>query len=730
MSEARAGLNGSGPQTVYINTYRNSQDYGGNYSNYRSYGIYEGQNWGSWTNSTQYWSANLGGVGISGTFTIPSPGKGSITLYDHWFNRYHDGNGYGSDFNSTFCVDTNHSTIGDGCVTVYEGYPPRIPKRPSKPNRPDFISASATTIEYYFYNSPDNGGSGEIGFDHQSATDPNFTQNLQTWGDAASPGQAANLIPGTTHYIHYRSTNAYGSSDWSDPLVQTTLPAVPPGFKVASSPSGTEATLTFSPPGGVTGVTKYVWERRLTGTTTPVASGESTGTVSTVGELIPGNSYDWRAGAYIGQYLSPLTAWTTLVQAKPNINPGDYFDGATADTPDLDYGWSGVVNGSTSRATAKGVAGWEVEPALAGAAVLFRVTAGLFSSYSARMQVKADTTAAGQIRVGQTNAAPYWTEVTPTASYVGSIYVRPSRAQHLAAEVTWMVEAGGIISTVVGTAVDVASGTWTRLLAGGVAPAGAKWAVVRIVDVAGGNWAPWHGGDVMDLDGAMISLNEVFPYFDGSSLYDGTYVYEWTEPELPHASPSTRTPIEQVDLNAMVFGGGPMPAAQAILIPGCTVPPPPRPPSIPSDCVEDVGVWRRYSTAIPAQYVPEWLTVVPTLEVTTGSVESNQVRLRFYANPDNLLPAEVDTTSWVAEQIIAYLPANTVLTLDGITQRVWAEVNGGDPISADHLLYGTNGKPATWPLLSCGIAYLVTADTPIDEPSGNVSVGAALTVRT
>lgn len=577
----------------------------------------------------------------------------------------------------------------------------------------------------------------------QWALDAGFTQIVWTdstpgggngSGGSSNPGaEGVALTPGTTHYVRGRSHTGAGWSGWSGAISQATLPAVPPGLTVSASPSGTSATLTFSPPGGVSGVTKYVWERRVTGTTTPVATGESTVVTATVSGLTPGTSYDWRASAYIGTYQSPWGNWLTLVQPKPNTNPGDYFDGDSTDVADLNYGWTEMPGGSTSTATAQGVAGWEVEVG-AGAAVLYRVTAGIFSAFAARVQVTADTAAAGQLRAGQSNATPYWTEVTAGATYIGSIHVRPSRGQRLAAEVTWMTSAGATISVTVGAAIEVAGAAWTRLVGGGVAPANAAWAAVRVIDVAGTGWSIWKGGDTLDLDGAMISLNEEFPYFDGATLSDGQYIYEWTDPEAPHASTSTRTPIAQVQgQSQLVFlsDGRAVPAARAITDPDCAiVPPPPRPPTVPSDCIEDVGVWRRYYTAIPSNLVPEWMDVVPTLDITSGSLAARQVRIRYYANPDELPPEQVDTSSWLSEQIISFMPAGTVMTLDGVTQRVWAEVNGSDPVSADHLLYGTNGKPATWPILSCGIAYLVSVEVPIAEPAGNIVVAAALTART
>jgi hypothetical protein len=69
------------------------------------------------------------------------------------------------------------------------------------------------------------------------------------------------------------------------------------------------------------------------------------------------------------------------------------------------------------------------------------------------------------------------------------------------------------------------------------------------------------------------------------------------------------------------------------------------------------------------------------------------------------------------------------MTLDGMTERVWAEVNGGAATSADHLMYGSNGTPAAWPHLSCGIGYWVSLDVPSTTLAGNLQVRAFLTQR-
>lgn len=661
----------------------------------------------------------------SGSFVVGHDAAGYAT-FDIYAEAYPY---YNNNFNT-------RSQVGRGTLTL-----PRIPKAPGKPPTPVLATVdpvTTTAINYTFANPADNGGSTLTTFNHQSATDAGFTQNVQNWNDPSTPGQAATLTPGTTHYVRYRAVNAIGAGPWSDALSASTIPAVAPGFSASTSASGTSATLTFSAPGGVSGVTKYTWERRLKGTTTPVTTGETAATTATVGSLTPGTTYEWRASAWIGTYQSPWTGWLSLTQAKPNINPGDYFDGATP-TPaggDLDYQWgttgTGAANASISTAVAVGVDGWDISALPPGAAaVMYRITGGVASTHAARVQVTADATSAAGLRMGQKSATGMRSAIAVGGTYLGSIYVKLSRSQNMAAEITWVNAAGTQVgSRVLGAAMVVPSGTWTRLTVPAVAPTGATEALVRVIDVTGTGWSTFKGGDIIDLDAAMISLNELFPYFDGATAPNSTFVYEWVDPAKPHKSTSKRTPIAQVESATLSLPDGLQIGARALLDPNCLPPAPPRPPTIPSDCITEAGVWARKTQALPASMIPEYLDVVPTFEITTLSSALSQVRIRIYPNPDSIPAGAFDsTTGWISEQIISYVPKNTVLTIDGVHQRVHAEVAGSGPIAADHLLYGSKGTPATWPVLSCGIDYIVTADLPTNVPQADSNLHVYTTTR-
>jgi hypothetical protein len=728
MVSAFGDLNGSGNQQVWVETHLSSQNQGGNYSQFYGEIRYYGNGWGSWTNSTQYWGCDYGGYQPSGSFTIPQSQAywTYTTLWTGYYNHGHDANGYKGAFNVRGTIDSNHSSIGDGSAYTTEPAPPRIPKVPAKPARPVFISATATSIDYSFTN-PDNMGSTITNWNHQVATDSGFTNVVKSFDDANTPAQASGLIPGTGHWIRNRAVNGVGAGPWSDALSQTTLPAVPPGITVSASPSGTSASVSLTPPGGVSGVTEYiVWYRPTPAPQTPVTEVRGLSPV-TINGLTPGASYDYQAAAVIGGYVSPVTDWVTLVQPKPNTSPGDYFDGDSPDTPDVDYTWDGTAGSSPSRSTGKGVTGWvayfDGAPAAQGA--IYQTTGGYAGGKSARVAFQADATAAGQWNAGQGHDAAARTAVEPSTAYVGSIYVSPQgRAQRFAAILEWFNAAGATIDVVLGASILAPADAWTRVLISATTPANAEFASVRVVDQAGDGYAHFLSGQSFLMDAAMVSLGSVFDYFDGDTLDTPDFQYDWMG--TAHASVSARTPLDTSTLYDPLDD------------PDCAdIPAPPRPPAVPADCIEEVGTWRRYWAELPEEVISDWLEVIPTITVTSGRGTAepaaplgvNQVRIRVYENPDNLDPSTIDTSVWISEQIISYMPPFTTITLDGVSQRAWAEVDGGEPLPADKLLYGSEGVPATWPVLSCGQGYLFSFDAPLDVLVGNITTGLALTER-
>lgn len=595
------------------------------------------------------------------------------------------------------------------------------PGAPTSPSgNPDQITP--TSMRYRF-TAGSTGGSPILEWQAQRATNSGFTSGVVT---VASTGASvfSGLTPNTRYYFRARGRNAQGWGPWGASVNALTLPAGAPGLAVSPSPSGTSASLTFSPPGTLPSPDGYKVERRKTGTTTPVTTLNLPGSPNTqsVSGLTPGTSYQWRAALTSGSFTSDFSAWVTAVQPRPNTSPGEFFDGSSAAQTDVTYSWDGTASNSTSKATAKTPTGWVVLDNGSGVtAVVYRGRGvGRTGSYGAIVSFTADSTTAG-CKMGQGGGtSAWWSAVGAGGIYVGSIHVQlPTRSQRMAAIIDWLDGAGAIVATsapgdevVVPNNADV----WTRLIVQDTAPAGASYGVVRAIDVDGDGWSVWKGGEVAYLDDAMMNIAPLYPYFDGNTPDTTQYAYSWLGAENASVSQRLETPTDLVD-----------PFAD----PDCPpIPLAPRPPLIDPACIEEVGSWRRYWASIAPQYVLEWLAELPTITLKTDTGAERQIRIRIYENPDAVPPTEFVTDSWASEQIISYMPAGAEYVLNGVDENMTGSVDNGETwTNLNHLLYGTGATPASWPVLRCGIGYLISFDVPLEAPPGNLSIDVALTRR-
>lgn len=665
------------------------------------------------------WSISVGGRNWSGSHNLDfRGGQSSILIADFWTGWFkHNSAGYltiGMSFSHGPVSIFGTAAAGNPSISIN-----RIPKVPSKPAKPTFQSASTTSINFGISAPSDNGGAAISTYNLQASRNSSFTDIARSWNSGSSNQIASPLDPGTDHWIRYRAVNSVGAGPWSDALQASTLPSVPPGMTVTPSISGTSVSIALTPPQGVSSVTKYRVERRPIGGSAVVYDKATSPIV--IQPMTPGSTHEYRASAFIGDYQTPWTEWVTRTQPQPNTNPGDYFDGSTADKPDIDYQWNGTANNSTSRAIAKAPAGWrsfsDGSSLSGGDGVVIRVTGGRSGAFAARVTFFTDTTSVG-FEAGTALELPGAQEVAEGGVYWGSIYVAPSRSQRMAAELIWLDAAFAPIGAPAvgdGVVVPAEPDEMVRLTVQGTAPLGAVYGAVGWVDVAGDGWSLWRGGETVLMDDAMVSIGTLYGWFSGDTPDSADWIYTWLG--APNASVSQATAQDPDDVDPLAD-------------PDCPpIPSPPAPPAIADDCIEEVGSWRRYWAIISEDQVTEWLDLVPTIAITTGALPARQVRVRVYRNPENLDPETFPATDWEAEQIVSYIPASTVLTLDGVAQRVWAEVGGAEAISADRLLYGTGGGPASWPVLSCGTAYLLSFDVPLDAPEGNLSVDVALTTR-
>lgn len=599
--------------------------------------------------------------------------------------------------------------------TTYGSIPlPALANVPNAPGAPTASEVTPTSMRISWTLPSNNGATLDQILLRRSST-PDFASYTDiVLGGSATTQVVTGLSPASTYYWRVYAHNRVGYSAPSPTLTRATAPATAPSFAVIPNLTGTGVSIYPTPPAGTADVTKYTVESRPQGSGTVTSTDFSTSPLVISG-LTPGSTYEYRISAWFDAYQTPWSDWTALRQPNPNTSPGNYFDGSSQATTDQTFAWTGTTNLSTSVANGIRALGWAVATTAGGSPILQRITGGMAGQYAARMIVRSDATGAGLFLGMDFTDAARRAEVVERTLYHGSIYVRPSRIQSLVAEMVWLDATGVEISRVWGNAQPVNPGVWTRLTVSETSPIGAVAAIVRARDVAGTGFSPWLGGETLDADAAMITLGDLYPFFDGSTPDTVQYAYTWLG-----------TVNDSVSMREALSGD----QTDALVDPDCPpLPLPPAPPVIDSSCIETTGIWRRYWVVIPASEVSAWKMMIPTTELRTGALPIRQVRIRTHPNPFNYAPDALDLTSWCAEQIISYIPANTVFTLDGIMERAWAEVNGRPSLAADHFLYGSGGVPATWPMLSCGTPYLISLDVPLDAPESNLDIAVSLTAR-
>ncbi len=655
------------------------------------------------------WSGFINGVNVGGGVNYPSGNPWVLVA------QYHAG--YTQNIRFSIGASGTQGLGGptDFYLTIYRG---TIPPAPAM-RQPSQITPTTMLVQF---DSQGDGGATITGWTLQGSTSPTFATILFTTSSSGTT-TVTGLQPGTTYYYRARGTNTVGTGAWSAPVSATTTDPGPPTITtVTPDATGTKATIVLTGPSGFT-VSSYVIQRRTPGGTwATVLSGSANPSQESTG-LTPGQTYEWRAAAVTSGYTTPFSAATTRTQPQPNASPGAFWNGDTPDTPTTNFGWTGTAGASTSTAQTLtgGAVGWLKGPASVskgsgGTAVQYQVPGGLEPNgnggdWSALYVMLTGATGNG-FRGGTDGVAGY-AAVTEGGQYMGSIFVRPNRARVLAAMWVWYNAGGAEIGTTRGLNVSVGANAVARLTVLGTAPVGAVRGAVVFTDPPGS--AMMAAGDSIQADADMASTGVLYPYFDGNTPDSTQFIYSWVG--TANSSPSQREAIPQSEQNPL-------------LDPNCPpLPVPPSAPTIEDDCIDPIGSWRRRLFVIDASDNPEYLSAVPTMTLQTFGQSESQVRVRWYRNPDCLPPLSVDTSEWAFEQIISFIPANTVITLDGVSERVWASVNGADEIPADSLLYGTNGVPATWPTLSCGGCWLVSLDTDLTSNVSNLLPSASLTVR-
>lgn len=679
----------------------------------------------TWDGGSYGWSVNVEGSTWSGNWTPDFRGGQSYIQLGSGVSGWKSHNGNG-DLRVNYFANARAAGIFGSAGASGNFLSNRIPATPGPPSY-SMVSTTPTSITYRLSSPSDTGHAALTRAQHQ------LSQSGAGWGDPIQSkiypypaGQSTfdftGLNPNIRYAIRVRYENGDGWGDWGPTVYGTTLPGSPPTLNsVTPGASGRTAVITGSPPSGLPNVDEYAWERRnYPGGQWGSDRARNTAPTYTSTTLTPGQTYEWRMQVRIGEWWSDYSNTIVATQPQPNASPGQFFDGDTPDSTDTTFDWVGTAGASRSTARSRGRAiGWlkgeDVTAVSGGSAVQAQVTDSLVGTArdkATSYTILTDATDNG-VRMG-TDGSSDGSEVSEGGVYMGSIYVKSAQARPLAAQWIWYDSSGGEVGvSPLGETRDLIADTPVRLSVLATAPMGAARGGVVATDPPGTDL--FLTGDSVVVDAAMSSVGVLYPYFDGATPDTSLYRYEWEG--AADESPSLRTDVPQAEQNPLQD-------------PDCDpIPAPPRPPVVEDDCVTPVGTWRRYWVVVSSGDVSRWLDTVPTVYLETHSDAERQVRIRYYSNPEGLDPLEFDASDWEAEQIVSYIPPQTVITIDGVSERVWASVDGAAEIAADSLLYGTGGVPATWPTLNCGTPYLISLDTPLTADVGNLTANIALTVR-
>lgn len=153
--------------------------------------------------------------------------------------------------------------------------------------------------------------------------------------------------------------------------------------------------------------------------------------------------------------------------------------------------------------------------------------------------------------------------------------------------------------------------------------------------------------------------------------------------------------------------------------PNCRIDPPPPLARLGSTaCAPPSDYNYAYEVQVPADMVPDWGDVVPSLRVTaSGQSAVRGIRVRILPNLLGRSARELEPCSECASFAITYIPKGGAFVIDGMTERAYVEI-ADNTFSAMHYIDSARpGTGYTWPSLSCGVPY-----TFIIEVAGNNDV--------
>lgn len=624
------------------------------------------------------------------------------------------------------------NSVGKGGLTT------RLRRKMNRPPEAPTLSSveviDGDTARITFWRSgASDGGTPITGYNIIRATNSSFSQGVVYKKVASTGAHTINgLKVGTRYYWYVRAVNAVtdyignsgGDRSATKSAIQDDLLGAPAFTSLVAQSTGRAITLEWIQPvlNGRSAPNSYtIYRYDATGKTLQKTYTSSLWSI-TIGSLVAGRAYQWAIAATNDMGRGAVSAKVRRVQPSPSVKAGDYFDGSTPSDTDVTYSWAGTAHGSHSIAQEYSPLGWtlfNVAAASSGGAgvVTYNTDNPRFRKGAAFATFWSPAAEGAGFLLGLAAVA----QVPEEGDMVGSMYVYPSRDQAMRAVIIFYDGSMTPLDTATGPLINVSAEEYVRLSVLGYSPSGTAFARIFVQDAAGtlesgevANWSRWEAGDTIYADGAMITVGSVlYPYFDGETTDTRQYTYEWLGEKDKSESRRLSTNWREA-------------SEDPLLDPDCPpFPTPPRPPAIDTSCAQTVNRWRRYWVDIPASIVPQFGSMLPRFGLRTTTQAVNQVRIRVYANPDNLPVDQLGDDDPVSTQVVSYVPADTWMIMDAMMGETFAEVGRRSAVPADHLVYGEDGTPPTWPELMCGQGYAVALDVPAILPVGSVS----LTIR-
>lgn len=131
--------------------------------------------------------------------------------------------------------------------------------------------------------------------------------------------------------------------------------------------------------------------------------------------------------------------------------------------------------------------------------------------------------------------------------------------------------------------------------------------------------------------------------------------------------------------------------------------------------------------SIPRSVGPGWLEKVPVIQVFSGTAPMQRLIMRWYNNPRGAAcDSQLDPCLSCAEINVPWIPANTLLTLDGRTRRASLDCAGAT-LPTEPRLYGPAGGLFEWPVFECATAMCLEVIASQDDlaPEAWITVATA-----